>query len=289
LRLTRNADACSSDVLLPSPAPGAVVRMLGLVACADGPGWVGNRLSAGYQASTGDQSGHPFASRGNPARSARPASAPVSFHLLPQLRRDLLASPTSASGLGSPPPHHHRDWTRRCHIFTGTGLTPAGSAPGLKLCDAEHGSARDGAHMVRLGSAARPSMTALPARHSHAPRDWARPAAYAPGLRPPLLGDGQWRPPLLHRNRQASSTFARRRGSDDASLGADWAGPRMRADTSYGAAGRAGSSGGGVGAHNEGAASQRARRRRPLRSSLLQRVVPRCVPSRGLALQRPRR
>ena len=35
-----------------------------------------------------------------------------------------------APGLGSPLPHRHRDWARPCHIGTGTGLTPATSAPG---------------------------------------------------------------------------------------------------------------------------------------------------------------
>jgi hypothetical protein len=49
---------------------------------------------------------------------------------------------TSAPGLGSPPPHLHRDWARPlphlhqdrappAHICTGTGLTPATSAPAL--------------------------------------------------------------------------------------------------------------------------------------------------------------
>jgi hypothetical protein len=32
---------------------------------------------------------------------------------------------------GSPLPHLHRDWAHPCHICTGTGLTPATSAPGL--------------------------------------------------------------------------------------------------------------------------------------------------------------
>jgi hypothetical protein len=36
-----------------------------------------------------------------------------------------------APGLGSSPPHRHRDWARRCHICTGTGLAAATSAPGL--------------------------------------------------------------------------------------------------------------------------------------------------------------
>ncbi len=34
-------------------------------------------------------------------------------------------------GLGSPPPHLHRDWAWPRHICTGTGLGPATSAPGL--------------------------------------------------------------------------------------------------------------------------------------------------------------
>jgi hypothetical protein len=33
-----------------------------------------------------------------------------------------LAAATSAPGLGSPPPHLHRDWAHRRHICTGTGL-----------------------------------------------------------------------------------------------------------------------------------------------------------------------
>jgi hypothetical protein len=33
--------------------------------------------------------------------------------------------------VGSPCPHLHCDWARSCHIRTGTGLTPAASAPGL--------------------------------------------------------------------------------------------------------------------------------------------------------------
>ena len=41
------------------------------------------------------------------------------------------APATSASGLGSPLPHLHRDWAHPCHICTGTGLAPATSAPGL--------------------------------------------------------------------------------------------------------------------------------------------------------------
>jgi hypothetical protein len=51
------------------------------------------------------------------------------------------ATATSASGLGLTPPHLHRDWANPAHphpdlgsprhIRTGTGLTPATSAPGL--------------------------------------------------------------------------------------------------------------------------------------------------------------
>ena len=36
--------------------------------------------------------------------------------------------------LGSTQPHLRRDWARPCHICTGTGLTPATSAPGLGTC-----------------------------------------------------------------------------------------------------------------------------------------------------------
>jgi hypothetical protein len=54
-----------------------------------------------------------------------------------------LTPATSAPGLGSPPPHLHRDWAHPRHICTGTGLIPphlhrdwahpATSAPGLGL------------------------------------------------------------------------------------------------------------------------------------------------------------
>jgi hypothetical protein len=37
---------------------------------------------------------------------------------------------TSAPGLGSPLPHLHRDWARRSHICTRTGLAAPTSAPG---------------------------------------------------------------------------------------------------------------------------------------------------------------
>ena len=36
-----------------------------------------------------------------------------------------------SQGRCSPLPHLHRDWVHPCHICTGTGLTPATSAPGL--------------------------------------------------------------------------------------------------------------------------------------------------------------
>jgi hypothetical protein len=42
-----------------------------------------------------------------------------------------LTPATSAPGLGSPLPHLHRDWARRCHICTETGLAAAAFAPGL--------------------------------------------------------------------------------------------------------------------------------------------------------------
>ena len=41
-----------------------------------------------------------------------------------------LTPATSAPGLGSPLPHLHWDWAHPCHICTWTGLTPATSAPG---------------------------------------------------------------------------------------------------------------------------------------------------------------
>ena len=43
-----------------------------------------------------------------------------------------VGSPLPAPGLGSLLPHRHRDWPRSCHICTGTGLTAATSAPGLR-------------------------------------------------------------------------------------------------------------------------------------------------------------
>ena len=43
------------------------------------------------------------------------------------------APAASAPGLGSPPPHLHRDWARPRHICAGTGLTTPTSAPGLQL------------------------------------------------------------------------------------------------------------------------------------------------------------
>ena len=39
-----------------------------------------------------------------------------------------LTPATSALGLGPPLPHLQRDWARRCHICTGTGLAAATSA-----------------------------------------------------------------------------------------------------------------------------------------------------------------
>jgi hypothetical protein len=41
-----------------------------------------------------------------------------------------LTPATSAPGLGSPRPHLRRDWAHPSHICAGTGLTPATSAPG---------------------------------------------------------------------------------------------------------------------------------------------------------------
>ncbi len=42
-----------------------------------------------------------------------------------------LVPATSAPRLRSFSPHLHRDWDHPCHICTGTGTTPATSAPGL--------------------------------------------------------------------------------------------------------------------------------------------------------------
>jgi hypothetical protein len=78
-----------------------------------------------------------------------------------------LILPASASGLGSPRPHLHRDWAHPDQIFIGTGLTHATSAPGL-------GSPRP--HLRRDGAHAGP----------HLRRDWAHPhATSAPGLGSP--------------------------------------------------------------------------------------------------------
>ena len=45
------------------------------------------------------------------------------------------APPTSALGLGSPPPHLHRDWVHPRHICTGTGPAPATSTLGQDLAN----------------------------------------------------------------------------------------------------------------------------------------------------------
>ena len=42
-----------------------------------------------------------------------------------------LTAATSAPGLGSPLPPLRQDWAHPCHLCAGTGLTPAISAPGL--------------------------------------------------------------------------------------------------------------------------------------------------------------
>jgi hypothetical protein len=61
---------------------------------------------------------------------------------------------TSAPGLGSTLPHLRRDWARRCHICTGTGLTPATSAPGLGSSPPHlH---RDWAHPSHIGCSGHP-------------------------------------------------------------------------------------------------------------------------------------
>ena len=74
--------------------------------------------------------------------------------------------PTSAPGLGSPQPHLRRDWAHPalicadwahpCHIGTGTGPTPATSAPGV-------------------GSPLPTSAPGLGAPQPHLRRDWAHP------------------------------------------------------------------------------------------------------------------
>ncbi len=81
-------------------------------------------------------------------------SAPGLGLPLPHLHRGLGSPlPHLHRGLGSPLPHLHRDWAHPCHICTGTGLTPATSAP-------ESGSP-------------------LP----HRQRDWAHPCQLCPGTR----------------------------------------------------------------------------------------------------------
>ena len=45
--------------------------------------------------------------------------------LLPIRPRAGRAPPTYSSGLGSPPPHLHRDWAHPSHVFPGTGLAAA--------------------------------------------------------------------------------------------------------------------------------------------------------------------
>ena len=79
---------------------------------------------------------------------------------------DLFASHT-------PVPHLHRDWAHRCHICTGTGLTPATSAPGL-------GSPLP--HLHRDWARSCP----------HLRRDWAHPChiCTGTGLTPPTSAPG---------------------------------------------------------------------------------------------------
>ena len=67
-------------------------------------------------------------------QACSPSCAARRFSRCPASWRAVGRSPraaTSAPGLGSPRPHLRRDWAHPCHICTGTGLTPATSAPGL--------------------------------------------------------------------------------------------------------------------------------------------------------------
>jgi hypothetical protein len=103
----------------------------------------------------------------------------------PHVRRDWGSPPpTSASELGSPRPHLHRDWDHPCRICTGTGLAPATSAPGL-------GSPlphlhRDWAHPAHIGAGtAGTGHRRARRRCASEPLHGVRPAAAL--LRPPEL------------------------------------------------------------------------------------------------------
>ncbi len=73
---------------------------------------------------------------------------------------------------GSPLPHLHRDWARPCHICTGTGLTPATSAPGL-------GSPLP--HLHRDWARPCHSCTGTGLTRPHPHRDWAHPCHISQG------------------------------------------------------------------------------------------------------------
>jgi hypothetical protein len=74
-------------------------------------------------------------------RSRKIRKIDAHFNSLPQQHRATachigtgtgLTPATSAPGLRSPLPHLHRDWAHPCHTSTGTALAPATSAPGLR-------------------------------------------------------------------------------------------------------------------------------------------------------------
>jgi hypothetical protein len=103
-----------------------------------------------------------------------------------------LTPASSAPGPGSPLPHLRRDWAHPCLICTGTGRSPATSAPGL-------GSPlphlhRDWAH--QCGTGLTPATSApglgLPLPQLH--RDWAHPCHICTGTALLQVHMRSWRP-----------------------------------------------------------------------------------------------
>jgi hypothetical protein len=72
-------------------------------------------------------------SRTTPATSARElcARCRTFWHAARSWRRLRRSATAQVLRRLLTPPHRHRDWAHPCHIGTGTGLTPATSAPGL--------------------------------------------------------------------------------------------------------------------------------------------------------------
>jgi hypothetical protein len=148
------------------------------------------------------------------------------------LRRDWAhpLAATSALGLGSPLPHLHWDWARRCHICIGTGLAAATSAPGLGSppgCHICTGTRREAVRLRRMGSPLHTHLeealaelkrlraSAAPAGDSHPgldaplpnlPRDWAHPCQICPGT---------GRTPATSAPRQEARGRERSPGADD--------------------------------------------------------------------------